>query len=228
MNLIGYRVLGVWASLAARDRAARAADVAANATRAAATLGGVMLLCSLGCGAAASQERAAAHGPAAHERTAALQREAATAGVQVLEVQAVVARVAHYIDARRWPELRALFAEQVETDYRSLFGGDVTVQSADALVLEGWRPLLSPLEATQHLLGPIDVEISGDTAHAECHVRGYHRAPAAASGPEWMVAGHYVFTLNRADATWKVRKITLLTAYQTGNRDLLREAATKP
>jgi len=152
----------------------------------------------------------------------------ADASARVLEAQGVVARVAHYIDGRRWPELRALFADQVETDYRSLFGGDVQVQPADQLVLEGWRTLLSPLESTQHLLGPIDVEITGQTARAECHVRGYHRAPAAASGPEWMVAGHYVFSLTRAGESWKITKLVLHATYQTGNRDLLREAAVKP
>ena len=46
-------------------------------------------------------------------------------------IQAVVTRVAHYIDARRWAELRSLFADTVETDYTSLFGGQVTEQSAD-------------------------------------------------------------------------------------------------
>jgi hypothetical protein len=179
--------------------------------RAVAILGAVLGLGSTSCGAASPRETAAPH-----------------ASAQVIEAQAVVARVAHYIDGRRWPELRALFADRVETDYRSLFGGDVQVQSAEQLVLEGWRPLLSPLEVTQHLLGPIDVEITGETARAECHVRGYHRAPAAASGPEWMVAGHYVFSLMRADGTWKITQITLHAAYQTGNRDLLREAAAKP
>src|SRR5262245_42802072 len=95
---------------------------------------------------------------------------------RVFAVQSVVTRVVHHIDRRRWPELRALFADTVETDYTSLFGGEVTRQSADDLVLGGWRTLLSPLDATQHLLGPIDVAFDGSLAIAECHVRGYHRA----------------------------------------------------
>ena len=143
---------------------------------------------------------------------------------EVLAVQAVVARVAHYIDGRRWKELRALFADEVETDYTSLFGGEVQKQSADALVLEGWQTLLSPLDATHHLLGPIDVEVKRKTATAECHVHAYHLASSAKSGPDWTLAGHYDFTLHRNYGGWKIEKLVLQTSYQTGNRQLLSEA----
>jgi len=59
------------------------------------------------------------------------------------DVDAVVTRVAHHIDARRWPELRALFSDTVETDYTSLFGGEVQRQNASEL-MEAWKRLLGP------------------------------------------------------------------------------------
>lgn len=37
---------------------------------------------------------------------------------------------------------------------------------------------------TQHLLGPVDAVVSGQTARAECHVRGYHVKKGAAGGDE--------------------------------------------
>ena len=144
--------------------------------------------------------------------------------VEVLAVQGVVARVAHYLDGRRWKELRALFADDVETDYTLLFGGEVQKQSADALVLQGWQTLLSPLDATHHLLGPIDVDIKRKTAIAECHVQAYHLAARAKSGPDWTIAGHYVFTLHRGYGGWRIEKLVLTPSYQTGNRQLLSEA----
>lgn len=143
---------------------------------------------------------------------------------QEAAVRRVVTGVAHEIDARRWPQLRALFADHVTTDYTSLFGGEIQRQPGDALV-EGWRTVLSPLQATQHLLGPIDVEVRGAAARAECHVRGHHWAPGAPGGPEWMVAGHYVFELALAGGGWRITSMTLRTAYQTGNAALLQEAA---
>ena len=144
--------------------------------------------------------------------------------VEALAVQALVTRVAHYIDGRRWKELRGLFADEVETDYTSLFGGSAQTQSADELVLKGWQTLLSPLDATHHLLGPIDVEVKRKTATAECHVQAYHLASQARSGPDWTLGGHYIFTLHRNYGGWKIEKLVLQTFYQTGNRQLLSEA----
>jgi 3-phenylpropionate/cinnamic acid dioxygenase small subunit len=140
-------------------------------------------------------------------------------------VESVVVRVAHFIDARRWTELAALFADEVETDYTSLFGGHVQKQPSSELVLGGWQKLLAPLERTQHLLGPIDVVTRDDRATAECHVRAYHRSRRGAEGDEWMVAGHYVFELAKVGGTWKIQKLTLNAYYQTGNTKLLQEAA---
>ena len=42
-------------------------------------------------------------------------------------VRTVVARIAHGIDTRRWADLRGLYADEVTTDYTSLFGGKGTV-----------------------------------------------------------------------------------------------------
>jgi hypothetical protein len=164
-------------------------------------------------------------GQAACQATSAQAPAAPALEADVQAVQSVVARVAHHIDGRRWPELLALFANEVETDYTSLFGGQVQKQRADALVLGGWKKMLSALDVTQHLLGPIDVRVQAASAIAECHVRGYHRSARGRTGPEWMVAGHYIFELAKVGSEWKIRKLTLQTFYQTGNSNLLQESA---
>jgi hypothetical protein len=138
-------------------------------------------------------------------------------------VQAAVAGVPHFLDRKRWPELRALYAETVQTDYRSLFGGDVQSQPGKALV-EGWRKLLDPI-VTQHLLGPIEVTLQGTSATASCHVRAYHVAKGLPAGDTWMVAGHYVFDLEKAGSAWRIRGMKLETLYQTGNLQLLQQVA---
>lgn len=144
----------------------------------------------------------------------------------VEQIEATVVGVSHFIDGRQWRELRELFADDIETDYTSLFGGEVQKQRADDL-MEGWRALLTPV-VTQHLLGPIHIEITGASAIASCHVRGYHRARnAPPGGDEWIVAGHYVIELEKADRSWKIRRMKLETFYQTGNTKLLEEVAGK-
>ncbi|HEU5061442.1 MAG TPA: nuclear transport factor 2 family protein [Kofleriaceae bacterium] len=137
----------------------------------------------------------------------------------ILAVQAIVTRVAHTIDGKRWSELRALFADTVQTDYTSLFGGQVQEQRADDL-MAAWQGLLGQV-VTQHFLGPVEVEVSGELARAECHVRGYHVKKGAPGGDEWMVAGHYVFELERSPAGWLIRTMTLQALHQTGNLKLL-------
>jgi hypothetical protein len=139
-------------------------------------------------------------------------------------VRATIARLANTIDTRRWTELRALFADEVTTDYTSLFGGDVQHQRGDDLI-QAWRTLLSPLDATQHMVGGIDVRVDGPRALAECHVRGYHVCARAPGGGEWMVAGQWVVDLARGGSGWLITSMTLRTFYQTGNRNILSEAA---
>lgn len=165
-------------------------------------------LTALGCASTSPPPPAAAMSRAADEQEA---------------VRRVVADVAHFIDKKRWVELRSLYADQVSTDYTSLFGGTPQKQAGDALIA-GWRGVLEKVQ-TQHLLGPILVDSNGETATARCHVRALHRATGAPSGEQWEVLGHYVFTLARAGSNWKITAMTLETLLQTGNAKLLAEAA---
>ncbi len=138
-------------------------------------------------------------------------------------VRSSVTRIAHTIDFRRWADLRALFASEVKTDYTSLFGGEMQHQRADDLI-DTWRRLLSPLDATQHLLGPIDVQFRGQTAVAECHVRGYHVKRGASGGDEWTVAGQWMIELAGRGDAWEITSLTLKVLYQSGNQGLLQHA----
>ena len=97
-------------------------------------------------------------------------------------VHRTVADVAHHIDFKRWADLRVLFADETAIDYTSLFGGTPQRQTADALI-GGWRAVLAGV-TTQHLLGPITVQLEGDRATARCHVRALHFARGLPGGSE--------------------------------------------
>jgi hypothetical protein len=144
---------------------------------------------------------------------------------RALEVQRVIARLMHAIDLRRWPDAADLLADEVITDYTSLFGGEVQRRSSGDLVA-AWRRLLTPLDSTQHLLGPVDVRASSHGAAAACHVRAYHVRKGTPGGDEWMVAGHYRFELSSIGRAWRITAITLHTFYQTGNPMLLEQQAS--
>ncbi|MGH7717512.1 MAG: nuclear transport factor 2 family protein [Gemmatimonadaceae bacterium] len=80
-------------------------------------------------------------------------------------------RLVHDADARDWPAVRARFADTVDVDYTSLAGGEPARMPADQLVA-AWRALLPGFHATQHLLGPVIVELDGDHATARAHTYG--------------------------------------------------------
>jgi hypothetical protein len=140
------------------------------------------------------------------------------------EIRQTITALAHHIDHRRWHELEALFTESVVVNYTSLFGGEPQTPPAADLVTS-WRTRLGPLRATQHLLGPIAVDLRDLHASAACHVRAYHFREGLAGGPEWMVAGHYLFSLSKQLGAWLIAGMELELFYQAGNINLLDEAA---
>jgi hypothetical protein len=107
--------------------------------------------------------------------------------VELEAVRDTVTRVTHEIDAKRWDELRALYADRVATDYTSLFGGKPVEQGGDELIA-GWKGVLSRV-TTHHQLGPISVSLAGGRATAVCQVRGFHHADGAPGGADWEVLG---------------------------------------
>jgi hypothetical protein len=66
-------------------------------------------------------------------QTAALAAETQV-DVELETIRDTVTRVTHEIDGKRWPELRRLYADEVRTDYTSLFGGAPAKQTGDALI----------------------------------------------------------------------------------------------
>lgn len=123
----------------------------------------------------------------------------------------VLTRMLHAIDAEDWDTLLACFADEVRTDYTSLFGGEPETITAEELVGR-WRPLMLGYTATHHQTGPV-VE-TGD--RLDTHVIAHHWLDDADGGDTWVVYGHYVATI----ADGRIAELTLLTSRQTGNRDL--------
>lgn len=142
------------------------------------------------------------------------------------DVKNSFARFLKAIDARDWAGVRAEMAPEVYTDYQNLFGAAPGVAPADGIVQQ-WKTLLGPLDATQHLLGTPAVHVDGDRATLDVSVRGYHYAHGIEGGDEWMVAGQYNTVFERTKAGWKLTSLRLDTHAQTGNRALLGKAAAR-
>jgi hypothetical protein len=133
-----------------------------------------------------------------------------------------VVRFFHAIDDRAWPAVRAGLTDEVSSDYTSLFGGTPERLAADTLVTR-WQGLLPGFDGTQHLLGPLVIEETGDDATVACNVRAYHHL----AGSTWLVAGRYSLTLRRLGETWRVAGIVLHTTYEQGDRALTDQATAR-
>ncbi|WP_437589862.1 nuclear transport factor 2 family protein [Sorangium sp. So ce1000] len=138
-------------------------------------------------------------------------------------IQNVIVRVAHHIDERRWTELRGLYTDVVVADFTSVLGGEVQEQKTDDL-LAGWQKFHGAIDGSQHFLGPLDIEVRGEHAIVECHVRAYHRFARAPGGEDWTVAGHYRYELSKRAGAWKIRGVRFEMSYQTGNTNMFEEA----
>jgi fermentation-respiration switch protein FrsA (DUF1100 family) len=126
------------------------------------------------------------------------------------------------IDRRDWTAAGAALAEQVRTDYTSLFGGSPRTLPV-AELMDGWRALLPGFDATQHLTGPIVADVAADTARARCAVTAVHRI----AQDHWHVSGHYDIELTRTDRRWAIRAITFHKTLVLGDETLPEKARAR-
>jgi hypothetical protein len=123
----------------------------------------------------------------------------------------VITRMLHAIDRLDWVTVRNSFADEVATDYTSLWGGEPENLTADELVAR-WTEFASGLAATQHQTGPVVVS----DGHAETHVVAHHWLPEAQGGDLWTVHGHYIARM----ADGRIAELILETFHAGGHDGL--------
>ena len=133
-----------------------------------------------------------------------------------------VTGVGLYCDVRQWDRVTELLADDVRTDYTSLFGGEVTTAAGAALVGQ-WRSTLQGFDATQHLITNVQTDGAGDEATTRSHVRATHRL----DDRFWTVGGVYTHHLQRCATRWRVTYMRIDRLYEEGDRAVLQEAAAR-
>ncbi len=115
------------------------------------------------------------------------------------EISDVQLRYATGLDSRDWPLFRSCFADEIETDFTSIFGGTPRKVSADKWT-EAARRTLSGLAATQHMITNHVITVDGDNATCVAYVQARHYLPN-----------------DTGDSGWKIRACKLSLSWQTGN-----------
>ncbi|WP_430784110.1 nuclear transport factor 2 family protein [Actinoplanes sp. G11-F43] len=98
------------------------------------------------------------------------------------------------MDTRDWELLVAGYDPDAHGDYTS-----ASADGRDAIV-ESARGFLTPLDATQHLLGNVEVDLDGDTATTHATFIAQH----VRDGARFLMGGNYDDTLRRTPTGWQI------------------------
>jgi len=142
------------------------------------------------------------------------------------EISDVQLRYATGLDSRDWPLFRSCFADEIETDFTSVFGGEARKVSADRWT-EAARRSLSGLKATQHMITNHVITVAGDNATCIAYVQARHYLPNDSGDSMQTMFGYYTNRFVRTSAGWKIRACKLTLTWQTGNSNIFALASTR-
>ncbi|MCT4657259.1 MAG: nuclear transport factor 2 family protein [Cohaesibacter sp.] len=139
------------------------------------------------------------------------------------QISRAITDIAAGADRGDWERVRNVFANTVETDYTSLWGGKSVSQSADELV-KTWSGFLPGFDITHHMVTNHTVKsVVGNKAWAEADFIATHRIDQ----DFWTLGGRYSYELVKSDGRWLVSALTMTSLWETGDRGLVGRAADR-
>lgn len=159
------------------------------------------------------------------------------AGGDEAAVQRLLIKLFWLSDERRWDELTEVFTDEVHLDYTSLNGGAPATLRATEIVA-AWQAALGGLDAHQHLVSNVLVDLDGDTdggtASATAQFQATHTLSNRFGDDTWVLGGHYTFDLmrdrdptRREGSGWRVRGMTMTATWGSGNQQIMSLAAAR-
>jgi ketosteroid isomerase-like protein len=134
----------------------------------------------------------------------------------------LLVRVAFAQDANDWEALADCFTPDATYAYPggNLVGADLIVGRA--------RTALTPLDASQHLLGTILVTVEGHKADTVCYFQSQHVRYGAPGGDLYAIAGTYCDRLEKGDdGCWRIVHRTQQYTWRDGNPEVIRRAPSQ-
>ncbi|MEM7022385.1 MAG: nuclear transport factor 2 family protein [Pseudomonadota bacterium] len=152
---------------------------------------------------------------------AADQPEPVHAATQIA-ISQTLTDIAAGADRHDWSRVRSAMADQITTDYTSLFGGEPVTQSSQDLV-DAWANFLPGFDMTHHMVTNHTVTTRGeDTATAQADFTATHRL----DDKIWVLGGRYSYELSETTRGWVVTSIEMLALWETGDRESLIQQAS--
>ena len=134
-----------------------------------------------------------------------------------LDIADVLARYCQALDGREWDLLATVFAPDARADY-----GSVGTPTGVEAITTAIRGTIGDLDATQHLIGNVQVQVQGDTATAQCYLISQHLRNEQPGGEHYLIGGRYVDELARTPDGWRITFRRLHRMWASGNRDVVR------
>jgi ketosteroid isomerase-like protein len=130
-------------------------------------------------------------------------------------VRDVLVRCALAQDANDWDAVADCFEQ--DAVYRHPGG---VIDGVEAIV-ERSRAALAALDASQHLIGSIDVVVNGDEVLATSYFHAQHVRADAPDGPLYVIAGTYCDRMTRRGDTWRISERVQSYTWRNGNRNVI-------
>lgn len=138
-----------------------------------------------------------------------------------LDIDEVLARYCDALDQRRWDLLATVFTSGASVDYGSV--GALTGLEA---ITGALRRAIDDLDATQHLIGNVHVQVQGDTATAQCDLISQHVRASQSGGEHYVQGGRYVDEIARTPEGWRITFRRLHRMWASRNRDVIHRPST--
>lgn len=134
-------------------------------------------------------------------------------------IKTIVESIATLADRHNFDSLEKLYAEKVEVDYTSAFGGEVELKSPQALMTQ-WASSLPGFDRTRHEISKIETVVNGNNATATADVVANHYLDEMF----WQITGSYEYVLVKKDGQWTINQMTFIAESEEGDRDIINEA----
>jgi 3-phenylpropionate/cinnamic acid dioxygenase small subunit len=128
------------------------------------------------------------------------------------EITEICYRYAMSIDSRDWTGLSNCFALDAVAHYEGL------PDCHDYQAIEDTcRGALTPLTASQHLIGNVVATVHGDTADCVCYFQAQHVKQGTEGGDNLIIAGRYRDEFVRTGSGWRIAVRNLDVMWVEGN-----------
>ena len=132
-----------------------------------------------------------------------------------IEIADRIARLAHAQDDRDWRAVRSAYvANAIYIHPGGRLDGVDEIVERTCIALQG-------LDASQHLIGSITVDVQGDAATSLAYFQAQHVRAEARGGELYTIAGSYADRWVRTSHHWCIEQRTQTYHWRSGNREVI-------